>query len=75
MRRVCVVLSVVMLLVAVTPALDLQLAVTKKTILKGDLEDLVVFGGIKAMTCDSDGNIFSPSTRRGEIAVIFSLQN
>lgn len=53
-----------MLLVAVTSALDLQLTITKKTKLKGDLEDLVVFGGIKEMTCDSDGNIFSPSTRK-----------
>lgn len=64
MRRVCFVLSVAMLLVTVTPALDLQLTITKKTTLKGDLEDLVVFGGIKEMTCDSNGNIFSPSTRK-----------
>jgi hypothetical protein len=64
MRRVCVVLSVVTLLVSVTPALDLQLTITNKTTLKGDLEDLVVFGGIKEMTCDSNGNIFSPSTRK-----------
>jgi hypothetical protein len=53
-----------MFLVTVTLALDFQLTVTKKTTLKGDLEDLVVFGGIKEMTCDSTGNIFSPSTRK-----------
>jgi hypothetical protein len=65
MRRVCVVFAVViLLLVTVTPALDLQLTVTKKTALKGELEDLVVFGGIKEMVCDSNGNIFSPSTRK-----------
>jgi hypothetical protein len=64
MRRACVLLSVVMLLVTVTPALDLQLTITKKTKFKGDLEDLVVFGGIKEMTCDANGNIFSPSTRK-----------
>jgi hypothetical protein len=65
MRRVCVVFSVViLLLVTVTPAMDLHLTVTKKTALKGELEDLVVFGGLKEMACDSNGNIFSLSTRK-----------
>lgn len=43
---------------------DFELRITKKTLLKGDLEDLVTFGGIKEMTCNSDGNIFSASNRK-----------
>jgi hypothetical protein len=59
MRRVCVALSVVTLLVSVTPALDLQLTITNKTTLKGDLEDLVVFGGIKDMASSDMYNSLS----------------
>ena len=63
MKRSYIVVMVAALLAAVTLAVDLQLTVTRKTRLKGQLEDLVVFGLLKEMTCDSNGNIFSPSTR------------
>src|SRR5258706_7493000 len=69
MRRPWIAISVVMLVATATFAVDLQLTVTKKTTLKGELEDLVVFGGIKEMTCDSNGNIFSPSNRKYGSAV------
>src|ERR1700704_7017964 len=52
------------LLVTATFAVDLQLTMIRKTPLKGELEDLVVFGLLKEMTCDSHGNIFSPSNRK-----------
>ena len=45
-------------------AVDIQLSVTRKTPLKGKLEDRVIFGLLKEMTCDSGGNIFSPSNRK-----------
>ena len=64
MRRSSVAIFLAILLATLTFAADIQLTVTKKTPLKGELEDLVVFGLLKEMTCDSNGNIFSPSTRK-----------
>ena len=69
MKRSYIVVMVAALLAAVTLAVDLQLTVTRKTRLKGQLEDLVVFGLLKEMTCDSNGNIFSPSTRKYSSAI------
>jgi hypothetical protein len=69
MNRFWSLVFVALLLVTATFAVDLQLTITKKTTLKGELEDLVVFGGIKEMTCDSKGSIFSPSNRKYSSAV------
>ena len=55
--------------VAAAFAVDFRLAITKKTILKGELEDLITFGLLKEMTCDSNGNIFSPSNRKYSSAI------
>ncbi len=64
MLKVCKAILLVALAVSVAYALDIQLVITKKTVLKGELEDLITFGGIKEMTCDANGNIFSPSNRK-----------
>jgi len=53
-----------LLLAATALAVDIQLTVTRKTPLRGELEDRVTFGLLKEMTCDSRGNIFSPSNRK-----------
>jgi hypothetical protein len=57
-------LFVGVLLAATASAVDIQLGVTRKTPLKGELEDRVTFGLLKEMTCDSGGNLFSPSNRK-----------
>jgi hypothetical protein len=64
MRRLFVAGLVVLSAVAAIFPATIQLSVTKKVILKGELEDLVTFGLLKEMTCDSEGNIFSPSNRK-----------
>lgn len=64
MTRSYVALLVAFLMAVTLFGVDLQLTVTKKTPLKGELEDLVTFGLLKEMTCDSQGNIFSPSNRK-----------
>jgi hypothetical protein len=58
------ILAGLLLPVAAALAVDLQLTVTRKTPLKGELEDRVTFGLLKEMTCDSSGNIFTPSNRK-----------
>ena len=64
MKRSCLAMLVATLLAAAAYPVDMQLTVTKTTPLKGELEDLVTFGLLKEMTCDSNGNIFSPSNRK-----------
>lgn len=44
--------------------LSIELVVTQKVPLTGQLEDLVTFGLPNEMTCDSQGHIFSPSARK-----------
>lgn len=64
MRTVWMGALVLALLVAPAVPVSVELAVTSKVALKGDLEDLIAFGLLKEMTCDSHGNIFSPSNRK-----------
>jgi hypothetical protein len=64
MLRLCSAVLAFALLVAEVLPLSMELAVTKKVVLKGDLEDLITFGLLKEMSCDSRGNIFSPSNRK-----------
>lgn len=64
MRRVCIAIVLIASSVASSFSATIQLVVASKVTLKGDLEDLVTFGSLKEMTCDSDGNIFSPSNRK-----------
>jgi hypothetical protein len=52
MRRSSVAIFLAILLATLTFAVDIQHNVTKKTPLKGELEDLVVFGLLKEMTCE-----------------------
>jgi len=64
MLRLCsAVLAFALMVVGVSP-FSIELVVTKKVALKGDLEDLITFGLLKEMSCDSRGNIFSPSNRK-----------
>src|SRR5579862_4618287 len=63
MRRFCVA-TLLIALAASTAPVRIELVVTKKVALRGELEDLVTFGLLKEMTCDSAGNIFSPSNRK-----------
>jgi hypothetical protein len=55
---------VLALLVGPAAPVSIELAITSKVALKGDLEDLLTFGLLKEMTCDAHGNIFSPSNRK-----------
>jgi hypothetical protein len=64
MGRPCTVVLSALLLAAAAVAVDLQLTITRKTPLKGELQELVTFGLLKEMTCDTNGNIFSPSNRK-----------
>src|SRR5215469_1325702 len=64
MRRSSVAIFLAVLLAALAFGGDIQLTVTKKTPLKGELEDLVIFGLLKEMSCDSNGYIFSPTYRK-----------
>jgi hypothetical protein len=64
MRNSCAVILIAWLLAAASVAADIQLTITKKTPLTGELENLVTFGLLKEMTCDTHGNIFSPSNRK-----------
>lgn len=64
MRRCSVAVLVATLLALTALAVDLELTVTSKIPLKGELQDLVTFGLLKEMTCDTKGNIFSPSNRK-----------
>jgi hypothetical protein len=64
MRSFCAAVLVTLLLTAGSVAADLQLTITKKTPLTGELKDLVTFGLLKEMSCDSHGSIFSPSNRK-----------
>ncbi len=59
MRRSCFVILAALLVAGIAASVDLQLVVTKKTPLKGELEELVTFGLLKEMTCDSTGNILT----------------
>lgn len=43
---------------------EVPLVISRKVILHGELEDLAAFGGVKEMTCDTDGNIFTPTNRK-----------
>jgi hypothetical protein len=62
MIRLCT--AVLALMIAADAPLSIELEVTHKAPLAGQLEDLVTFGLLKEMTCDSQGHIFSPSNRK-----------
>lgn len=47
-----------------TAQVEIHLVVSKKANMKGELEDLASFGLLKETTCDSDGNIYTPSNRK-----------
>jgi hypothetical protein len=64
MRRLCIATLIAALAASATSPTEIKLAITKKVPLNGELEDLVTFGLLEEMSCDSDGNIFSPSTRK-----------
>ncbi len=64
MLRPWIVLLATALTASTAPPTEIQLEITKKVPLEGELEDLVTFGLLKEMSCDSDGHIFSPSTRK-----------
>jgi hypothetical protein len=64
MLRLAIAVLVVTLLAIPGVPLSVELVVIKKSALKGRLEDLVTFGLLKEMTCDSQGHIFSPSNRK-----------
>ncbi len=64
MLRLSIVALILALAFAPGAPLSVELAVTKKVLLQGDLDDLVTFGLLKEMTCDSQGHIFSPSNRK-----------
>jgi hypothetical protein len=64
MRRLCIAILLIASAVTSTLPATIELVVARKFMLKGELEDLVTFGLLKEMTCDSDGNIFSPSNRK-----------
>ena len=49
--------------------LSVELVVTKKAELKNPLEDLITFGLLKEMTCDSRGQIYSPSNPKYSDAI------
>jgi len=63
MKRYCVAVLVSLITAAASPV-DIQLKVTSTRPLPGELEDLVTFGLLKEMTCDAEGNIFTPSNRK-----------
>ena len=63
MRRFCIA-TLLIASAATTAPVHIELVVTKKVALRGELEDLVTFGLLKEMSCDSAGNIFSPSNRK-----------
>ena len=64
MKRFFIAVLAGVLLAVMALPVDLELTVTKKTPLKGEVGDLVTFGLLKEMTCDAEGNIFSPSNRK-----------
>jgi hypothetical protein len=64
MLRLVIAVLVLTSLAAPGLPLSVELVVTKKVELRGPLEDLVTFGLLKEMTCDSRGHIFSPSNRK-----------
>jgi hypothetical protein len=58
------VILIASLLAAASVAADIQLTITKKTPLTPEQENLVTFGLLTEMTCDTHGHIFSPSNRK-----------
>ncbi len=64
MRRLCITILLIVSAVTSTFPATIELVVARKVTLRGQLEDLVTFGLLKEMTCDSHGNIFSPSNRK-----------
>ena len=63
MRRFCIA-TLLIVSASSTAPVHIELVITQKVALRGELEDLVTFGLLKEMNCDSAGNIFSPSNRK-----------